>query len=79
MVWSPNRAAAGRMEIPGMAGIGVQAGVVAGSDIYAQPASPTKVSLSLQYPGTWSNIIVAGAMLYLVAIYVGALRIAGSE
>lgn len=77
MSWPTSRVAAGRMEIPGMPGIGVQAGVVAGSDIYAQPATPTKMSMSLQYPGTWTNIIVIGAMAYLVAVYIGALRISG--
>lgn len=56
---------------------GVQAGIVGGADIYAQSTQPGAISASLQNPATWSYIWVGIAMLYLVGIYVGAIRIAG--
>lgn len=56
---------------------GVSAGIVAGADLYSQPSQPTKLSASLGNPGTWSYIWVGVALLYLVGIYIGAIRIAG--
>jgi len=55
----------------------VQAGVVAGADLYSQPATPTGFSASLQSPGTWTYLWVGFALLYLIGIYVGAIRVAG--
>jgi hypothetical protein len=56
---------------------GVSAGIVAGADIYSQPAAQSSFSASLTNPGTWSYIWVGAALLYLVGIYIGAIRIAG--
>lgn len=55
----------------------VAAGVVGAAELYSQPAADTKWSTSLAQPGTWSYIWVSAAFLYLIGIYVGAIRIAG--
>jgi hypothetical protein len=56
---------------------GVSAGIVAGADIYSQSSQPSAMSASLGNPATWSYIWVGIAVMYLVGIYVGAIRIAG--
>lgn len=55
---------------------GVEAGIVAGADIYSQPSS-SKWGTALGNPGVWSYLWVGIALLYLVGIYVGAIRIQG--
>lgn len=56
---------------------GVSAGIVAGADIYSQSSQPSALGASLGNPATWSYIWVGVALMYLVGIYVGAIRIAG--
>jgi len=76
------RPSASYMEANPMAGgVGAQvsAGVVMGDQLYAQPAAPTKLGMSLQSPATWSVIWVVAALLYLSGIYFGSIRVAGSE
>lgn len=56
---------------------GIQAGVVAGADLYSQPSQPSGWTANLGSPATWVTIEVGVAVLYLVGIYIGAIRIAG--
>jgi len=74
------RAPAGQLmggPVPGGVGAQVSAGVVMGDQLYAQPAAKSKLGMSLQSPATWATIWVVLALLYLVGIYVGSIRISG--
>lgn len=67
----------GQVDMMGANQNGVSAGIVAGADIYSQSSQPSAMSASLGNPATWSYIWVGVAFLYLIGIYVGAIRIAG--
>lgn len=69
----------GDVDLMGANSNGVSAGIVAGADIYSQSSQPGALSASLGAPATWSYIWVGIALLYLVGIYVGAIRIASRE
>jgi hypothetical protein len=53
----------------------VSAGVVGEAEVNGLPQQPTRLSLSLQSPATWTYIWVALSALYLVFIYTGMIRI----
>jgi hypothetical protein len=73
-LWS---GASGEVDLMGANQNGVSAGIVAGADIYSQSSQPSGLMASLGTPATWAYIWVGIALLYLVGIYVGAIRIAG--
>jgi hypothetical protein len=53
---------------------GVAAGVVTAADVNSQPAQTG--GLSLQSPAMWAHIWFGLAVLYLIGIYWGHIRIA---
>lgn len=58
----------------------VSAGVVAGADLYSQPSAPKgKFMVNFQDPATWAYVWIGVSLLYLVGVYVGAIRISGRE
>lgn len=54
---------------------GLAAGVVTEAQVNSQPSQPSKMSVSLSSPATWSYIWAAVAFLYLVSIYLGMIVI----
>lgn len=62
---------------PGLTMAEIEAGIVAGGQIYSQQPATGKFNASLSTPATWTYIWVGIAVLYLIGIYIGAIRIAG--
>lgn len=58
---------------------GLAAGVVTESQANGMPSAPSKFSLSLQSPATWSYIWTSLAFVYLFGIYVGFISIRRKE
>lgn len=54
---------------------GIQAGVVTEAQVEGLPTT-SKTSIALSNPATWAYIWVALAVIYLVGIYLGMIRIA---
>lgn len=53
----------------------VQAGVVGDVEVNGLPQQPGGLAMSLQSPATWTYIWVALALVYLIGIYLGMIRI----
>lgn len=75
MVWDPRtpRGISARLEFFPMAG--VEAGVVGQAEVNGLPTGPSGVGRFLQEPANWTYIWVALAVIYLVGIYLGMIRI----
>lgn len=73
MVYKFRRDALGEMEFFTMAG--VEAGVVGQVEVNGMPRQPGKAQLALSEPSTWAYIWVAVALVYLIGIYFGMIRI----
>lgn len=56
---------------------GLAAGVVTESQVNGLPSAPSKFSLSLQSPATWSYIWTGLATVYLLGIYLGFISLRG--
>ncbi len=54
---------------------GLAAGVVTEGDVNGLPGPPTRLSMSLQNPATWTYLWVALAFAYLIGVYLGMIRI----
>jgi len=54
---------------------GIEAGVVGEMEVNGLPRQPGKVAMSLEQPSTWAYIWVAAALVYLLGIYFGMIRI----
>lgn len=54
---------------------GIAAGVVTEAQVNGLPAPRGKLAHSLSNPATWSYIWAAVSFLYLVAIYIGMVRV----
>lgn len=54
---------------------GVEAGVVGQVEVNGMPRQPGKAQLALSEPSTWAYIWAAAALLYLIGIYLGMIRI----
>lgn len=55
---------------------GIAAGVVTEADVEGLPTAPSGTQLALGQPATWAYIWVGLAVVYLVGIYLGMIRIA---
>lgn len=53
----------------------IKAGVVTEADVEGLPTPPGPISLALNQPSTWSYIWVALAVIYIIGIYLGSIRI----
>jgi hypothetical protein len=54
---------------------GIQAGVVTEAQVEGLPTQPSGFALALNQPATWTYIWVLLALVYLVGIYLGMIRI----
>lgn len=54
---------------------GISAGVVTEAQVEGLPTQPSSVALRLNEPATWTYIWVGLAVVYLLGIYFGMIRI----
>lgn len=73
MVWDFRNPAMGRMEFFPMAGI--EAGVVGQAEVSGLPSGPGAAGRAFALPSTWAYIWAGLAFAYLLAIYLGMIRI----
>ena len=74
MGWEFRPVACGKLE-SGMAGFGVQAGVVTDDQVEGLPSAPSGLQLTFSLPASWSYLWVGAAFAYLIMIYLGMIRV----